>query len=423
MVTHKGLINLRGNILLAGGGIICVIVLAIAAIFALYGASTEAGQKSSTGRVSQAKGNQSSLLTSEDVLRIMARVKPDQIDSKLSLRSKSGRILKLTLTIDPVMQDYATKLAADSSALQTSVVAMDPRDGRIIALAENDQLGSRGFLSLNADYPAASIFKVVSAAAALERAGFSPEKTVSFSGNQHTLYKSQLKEKNSRYTTKTSFRKAFASSINPVFGKIGIYYLGHDVLKSYGERFYFNRKIPFDMPMSLSRLDVPADSFGLAEVASGFNKDTVMSPLHAALLAASAANDGVMVRPRIVDSVMSDEGKIVYRGKGGIISRVISSETAAALRVLMKETVTKGTCKKSFSKLVRSKSAKNVTLGAKTGSIHDRLGRFKLDWTTAFALPPDSRNPITVAVLNVHGEKMGVKANEIASMMIKRWLR
>lgn len=423
MVTHKGLINSPGKILLAGGGIFCIILLAIAAIFALYGSSTEAGQKSSPGRTSQTKKAQSSILTTEDVSRIMARLKPDQIDRQLSLRSERGRVLKLTLTIDPVMQDYATKLAANSGALQTSVVAMDPRDGRIIALAENDQLGSKGFLSLNADYPAASIFKVVSAAAALERAGFSPEKTVSFSGNQHTLYKSQLKERSGRYTTKTSFRKAFASSINPVFGKIGIYYLGQEVLSRYGERFYFNRNIPFDMPMSLSRLDVPADSFGLAEVASGFNKDTVMSPLHAALLAATAANDGVMVRPRIVDSVMSDDGKMIYRGKGGIISRVISSDTAAALRVLMKETVTKGTCKKAFSKLVRSKSTKNVTLGAKTGSIHDRLGRYKLDWTTAFALPGDSRNPITVAVLNVHGEKMGVKANEIASMMIKRWVR
>ncbi len=423
MVFYKAASNLNRKILMAGGGIFCAVLLVLALIFAFYGTSAEAGKKLSPKIAFPLKRAPASLLTAEDVSRIMARLKPEQIDRELSVRAESGRDLRLHLTIDPVLQEYAAKLAANSGALQTSVVAMDPRDGRILALADNDQLGSGGFLSLKADYPAASLFKVVSAAAALERAGFSPEKSLSFSGAQHSLYKSQLKEKGGKYTTKTSFRKAFASSINPVFGKIGIYYLGRNVLNSYGERFYFNRKIPFDMPVSLSRLDVPADSFGIAEVASGFNKDTVMSPLHAVMLAAAAANDGVMVRPRIVDSIKSDEGNVIYRGSSGTLARVVSPETASGLRVLMKETVTKGTCRKAFSKLVRGKSLKDVGLGAKTGTIHDRLDRFKMDWTTAFALPRDGRNPIAVAVLNVHGEKMGVKANEIASLVIKRWLR
>jgi hypothetical protein len=51
---------------------------------------------------------------------------------------------------------------------------------------------------------------------------------------------------------------------------MGIYDLGQEALTDYADRFFFNRSIPFDYPMTSSTIDVPENGFGLAEIASGF---------------------------------------------------------------------------------------------------------------------------------------------------------
>jgi cell division protein FtsI/penicillin-binding protein 2 len=391
-------------------------------IWIISGTDLEANQISTPKGTASRRSEPRSLSTS-DLARYLSGLKPEHIEKQIYLKDEGGRKLKVTLSIDPGLQDYIRNLASNTKALQTSVVVMDAVDGRILAMVDYDQLGQGDIFSIKADYPAASIFKMVSAAAALEAAGFSPEQSVSFVGGQHTLYKYQLKDKSGKYTTKTTFRKAFASSINPVFGKLGIYHLGRGILNDYGSRFYFNRAIPFEMEMGKSRMEAPSDNFGLAELASGFNKETLISPLHAAMLGASVANDGVMMRPRIVETVQTESGITLYEGKSTALARVIKSDTATGLKVLMRETVVRGTCKRAFHKLFRSKACRDVDLGAKTGTINDRLDRFKYDWTVAFAAPRDGRRAIAVAVLNVHGEKLGLRANETASIVINRWIK
>ncbi len=55
-----------------------------------------------------------------------------------------------------------------------------PDDGRILAMVNYDKEGNGQNLCIKADFPAASIFKIVSAAAALESAGYTPDQTVFF---------------------------------------------------------------------------------------------------------------------------------------------------------------------------------------------------------------------------------------------------
>ncbi|MBW1863861.1 MAG: hypothetical protein JRJ02_16090, partial [Deltaproteobacteria bacterium] len=258
-------------------------------------------------------------------------------------------------------------------------------------------------LCLKADFPAASLFKVVSAAAAIEGRDFTPERRVVFRGKKHTLYRSQLKKEKGRYTIKTTFRKAFSGSINPVFGKIGIYDLGRELMAEYAERFFFNRVIPFDLPLAISHIYVPEDDFGLAEIASGFNKKTLISPVHAVLIASAVANNGTIMEPWLVSRLASP----------------IKKDTAKKLRVLMRETVVSGTCRKAFRPLRRKKAFKDIELGAKTGTINDQLDQHKYDWLMAYALPgAGGDGGICVAILAIHGEKLGIRAKDIARYII-----
>jgi len=228
---------------------------------------------------------------------------PAHIEERFTLQ-KEGIPLIVESSVDADFQAYILSLLETSNTVRAAVVVMQPDDGRILAMVSYDSEEQGKSLCLKADYPAASLFKIISAAAALESAGFSPEKSVSFVGRKHTLYKNQLKDRKSRYSATISFKKAFASSINPVFGKLGIHDLGYEMMAKSAEKFFFERSIPFDFPVDKSEIFVPKDDFGLAELASGFNKGTTISPLHAALLSSAVVNNGVMMKPWVVKRVV-----------------------------------------------------------------------------------------------------------------------
>lgn len=323
-------------------------------------------------------------------------------------------------TIDSDLQSYVLRLLQRSNAVQAAAVVVRPRDGHVLAMASYDESGLTENLCLRADYPAASIFKIVAAAAAMEKAGIEPNAPMRYEGGRYTLYRRQLRESVGRQANETDFRRAFALSINPVFGRVGIYDLGREGLSAYADLFLFKSPIPFDIPLMPSSIEIPDHDFGLAEVASGFNKTTLISPLHAALISCAVVNDGVIMTPRLVDSVVDGQGETVHESEALPLTSVVAPETAEGLRLLMRETVLTGTGRSSLLKLTRSNIYKGIEVGAKTGSINDSSGQFRLDWVTAYAIPEDGRDPIAVAVLGVHGAFMGARAGELARLIMAR---
>ena len=332
--------------------------------------------------------------------------------------NSDGRRYFIRTAIYPKLQKYILRTLKRSRTRQSAVVVMDPRDGRLLSMVNYDTNGHLANLCLQADFPAASLFKIVTAAAALESAGLTLDQSLYYRGSKHTLYKSQLKTKKDRWTTQTKFRKAFALSNNAVFGKIGIYDLGQSALIRYSDKFFFNHPIAFELPLAVSRVEVPADDFGLAEIATGFNKDTLISPLHAALLAAVAVNKGDMPTPRLVDSIRDEYNKIIYQAPGPAMTATVKRKTARDLKILMQDVVRYGTSRSAFRKLRRKKRFKNFDLGAKTGTINDRRDQFKYDWVTAFAVPPDGSGSICVSVLGVHGKILGTRSTEMTRAIV-----
>ncbi|MDC4224909.1 MAG: penicillin-binding transpeptidase domain-containing protein [Candidatus Manganitrophus sp.] len=83
-------------------------------------------------------------------------------------------------------------------------------------------------------------------------------------------------------------------------------------LLNYGERFQFNRPIPFELPVQVSRMQIDESERGLAMSAAGFG-DVGLSPLHAAMIGSSIANDGVMMSPCMIDEVRDAEGNTHLR--------------------------------------------------------------------------------------------------------------
>ena len=118
---------------------------------------------------------------------------PAHIENHFTLK-KEGIPLTVESSVDSDFQSYIMRLLETSNTVRAAVVVMQPDDGRILAMVSYDSEEKGGSLCLKADYPAASLFKIIAAAAALDYAGFSPEKEVTFVGRKHTLYKNQLKK-------------------------------------------------------------------------------------------------------------------------------------------------------------------------------------------------------------------------------------
>jgi len=331
---------------------------------------------------------------------------------------------QLSLTIDPLLQSEMEALFSRYSPDYGAFVAVEPETGKVLSLVSHshdaEQSQSLGNLALRATFPSASIFKVVTAAAAIAEKNFSGNTLISFTGSNHTLYKSHvLRESAGRWARQMTLREAFGRSVNTVFGKIGAFSLGSERLKDYAERFGFNREIPSDLPIQEGTARIVDDAWSLAESASGYTLENRMSPLQGALIAASIANDGAMMQPYVVQSAHdSKNGELIYDSQPRLFGHTTDPETAKELKVLMRETVEKGTSRKAFRGFFKGRFSE-LDVGGKTGSLTGDEPRGKYDWFVGYA---DWRGKkIAICALTVHGKLWKVKSSYLARRSIENY--
>lgn len=326
-------------------------------------------------------------------------------------------------SLDSSLQKLGNTLMKRYKPLYGAIVAIHPNTGRVLSIISynNDSVANLGNLYCRSIFPAASIFKTITAAAAIESANFDAQSLVKHAGRNHTLYKFQL-EKELRQFTEIPFEKAYALSINPVFARIGIYTLGKQALHQYSQKFGFDTPIPFELDIEMSHASSPDSNFDIAELASGFNQETTLSPLHGALMASAISEKGRMPLPFIVDSVTISDS-CIYKAQKGVWKNPIKEHTASELRKMMQSVSRYGTARKSFRYIRQSSRFDNIEYGGKTGSVDkDSVGR--VDWFVGFARDPeDPQKRIAIGVVTAHGAYWTVHSSFIAAEYFRIFLR
>lgn len=353
--------------------------------------------------------------------------------TKAEVAKRLGRRLNLSNTTT-IENDFAVQFTIDErlqQAAETSLrrgqipygafVAIDPTTGQVLAMASHG-MGEEN-LALRATFPAASIFKIVTAASAIETGVLQYNSMIPVRGSFHTLYKQNilksggLSPDGSRYSRLISFDDALAKSVNSVFGKVGIFGVGGEGLRKTAARFQFGKALPFELPADASIATIPSDEFGIAESASGFTRQNTLSPLHGALIAAAVANDGVMMEPTVISKLTSNDGSLKYSSEPKILANALDPKTAAQVAKMMHKTITNGTSRRAFRTMQRNRAFSDVFVAGKTGSLDgwDPPGRY--DWFVGYA--ERGGRKIAVAALSIHGELRGVKASSIARDLIE----
>ena len=324
----------------------------------------------------------------------------------------------LEYTFDPAIQSMAEDLLDQYKPDLGVMVAMDAATGKILAMAaENRAFEIEGNPALESVFPSASVFKVVTAAAAIEEQKANPHTLIAYAGRNHTLYKYQvLREKVSGWMRHISLKDAFAKSINTVFGRLAVFELGKQPLKSFSTKFAYDVPIQAEFPIAESHAANPTTEFELAEMASGYTQNNVMSPIHGAMIAAAVANNGVMMQPYFLNAAYLKSGKTIYRAEPAIQSQAMTAETASEVKTLMRETVTSGTSRKAFHGFFRGKFSE-LDVGGKTGHLTDKKFGGRIDWFVGFAQAHGRK--IAVSVLTMHKKYWTVKSSYLARRTIE----
>jgi len=399
--------------------ILGLLFLIVTGIFRLMDKSLDVNDKKFSSIFAQGTGKFDKI-TRRKIINHIDVANSTQKDFELKA---GGDNYQIFTSLVPSLQKCVIEKIDRKNSLYFGFVAIQPETGRILSMVSYNRLHPRDNICFKPEFPAASVFKIVTAAAAIEKCGFDCNTPVSFVGNKYTLYKRQLKNNTSRYATRLTFQKSFAQSVNPVFGKIGKLYLGKTLLNSYAAAFGFNQEFNFEIPFKPGCIYVNNDPFNWAEVACGFNNKTCISPVHGSLLISIILNDGVLIAPTIIDNIKKED-KILYQQQPEVVTRVIQPGTARKLKRLLSATVSYGTASRSFHGDRHDKVLSKLLIGGKTGSINNHTNyNIRYDWFVGFAQENSGPKKIVISVFVAHKDYIGIHASEYARLAIKNYFK
>ena len=211
--------------------------------------------------------------------------------------------------------------------------------------------------------------------------------------------------------------------MNPIFGKLGTVYLGKNVLEEYAIAFGFNQPIQFELPVVPSTIQIKDKPYNWAEVASGFNNDTTISPVHGAMIASAVLNSGRMVIPTIVDRIEDQNGELLYQGQPTWRGRAMTTRASKVLAKLMETTVRSGTGRKAFRNYRRDRVLSKLRIGGKTGNIFNRAHDARFDWFVGFAEEKSGHGQLVFAALVAHEEYIGIRASQYARIAMTQYFK
>jgi peptidoglycan glycosyltransferase len=350
--------------------------------------------------------------------------------------------LSLSLSL-PLQRAAIRGLGEDHGA----VVMLDPRTGEVLALAStpiydasaiaNPATEDAGFAAVRDDpaqpllaratqgrYVPGSVFKIVTAIAALGSGAITP--TTTFEGQAEAerdglvVEGFRIREHGGVPARTFDLVDATEVSSNIWFAMAGLE-TGGGNLREWAGRLGFHAALPFDLPTAVSQVTNGEggdpggfrDDVELASAAFG-QGETFVTPLQMALVAATVANEGELMRPRLVTALTGKQGTRTVGPES--IRRVIPGPDAAAITAAMLEAV-EGDLGRQFTPGAK---IPGVPTAGKSGTAELGGSGEPHSWFIGFA-PAD--NPvIAIAVLVERGGRGGERAAPLAGSLMATYL-
>lgn len=270
----------------------------------------------------------------------------------------------LVLTLDSTIQ----RSAQDALDGYTGAcVAIDPKSGAILAMASAPTYDAADFEEVLAQaandpsitsllnratqsqYAPGSTFKIVTLATALEN-GVATEETLFASPGSMEIGGGKVTNFNENSLGDITLEQATIYSSNTVFGQLGVE-MGASMLVAGADKFGFDTKLDFDLPVAESVMGDPAtmSEWETAWAADGQPVGTeekrgpFATVLEMAMVGCAIADDGTIMHPYLVQSVLNAQGERSYSATSDPFMKAISPLVAKRMTNVLKEVVSQGT--------------------------------------------------------------------------------
>jgi len=314
----------------------------------------------------------------------------------------------LTLSLDANLQQLADQALGDASG---AAVVLKPDSGEVLAMVskpffnandlaneiprlQNSPTGALVNRATQGLYPPGSVFKMVTASALLANGTATPDTHVQQPGDTFTVDGFVVHGSNlPRGLTDPTLTQAFQYSCNPCFAQLGLT-LGWDKLTQQADAFGLDKPMPFDVPVTVSRLhDANTDLSRVLLANTAYGQGQIqVTPLQMALIGAAIANGGSMPQPHVVTRDSTRHGQTLAEFGGGSLATPIDAKVAGQMRQLMVDVVEQGSG--TLAKIPGTQVA------GKTGTAEIGGGEAPDAWFVAFA--PADKPRYVVAVIREH---------------------
>jgi peptidoglycan glycosyltransferase len=293
--------------------------------------------------------------------------------------------------------DVQSSAEAAYGSTPGGAIVMDPNNGDLLAIVSSSPFAPGNYVgvagiepfnrALSGLYPPGSSLKAMTASAALDSGTVTPDTQLTGPGE----YRGVRNFESGEFGT-IDFATALRFSVNTAFAQVALK-LGAKRITRYAEMFGFNKPPSMALHAATPSFPEPLDEGDLMWGSIG-QAQVLATPLQMATVAATVANDGVRMQPRI-DRDVEAEGE-----------RAIKVKTAHTMQELMRNVVIGGTG-----------TAANVTgldVAGKTGTAEVDVGgeRKNHAWFICFAPAPDAR--VAIAVVAEYGGVGGEVAAPLA---------
>lgn len=270
-------------------------------------------------------------------------------------RSRDGH--HVILTIDSVVQfiaERALRRAVEQyRAAGGSVIVIDPNDGAILAMASLPTFDPNRYREFPPTswknhpvqdfYEPGSTFKLVTAAAGLEEKLVTPSQILDCADGSITISNVTIHEHDGHRYGLLSFEDVIVKSSNVGSARVGLA-LGAERFHGWIRRFGFGERTGLSLPGESPGLLRKAAKWTPVSPASiAIGQEIGVTPLQLARAYAATAMGGVLVEPRLVESVIDDEGRTIREPETHQSRRVMSEKTAAVMNQILKAVVSRGT--------------------------------------------------------------------------------
>ena len=334
----------------------------------------------------------------------------NQIKNEFLGTKNTGDTVVSTLNAD--LQTTAYNSLGDRRG---AVVALEPSTGKILAMVSKPDFDPNNISSewdtlvndesnsslLNratmGQYPPGSTFKLVTALDYFRTKGtfngysFNCQGTITLEDHTIHCYNSTVHGQEDFYT-------AFANSCNCAFAEIGTELGGSSLLKT-SEDLLFNQKLPLRSYRKSSFTLNGKSGIPLTMQTAIGQGNTLVSPMHMALITSAVANGGVLMKPYLIDKVLNDSGDQISMTQPEAYKRLMTNNEASLLGKLMQQVVEKGTA--------TALNGRGYTVAGKTGSAEYDENGSSHSWFIGYS---NTDNPDLVVAIIVEGGGTGSEA-------------